>query len=186
MVCVGAGACRGGQACLADGTGYGPCECGNGGTDAAPVDGAAHAPDAGVIDAPACLTSEPADAEGITCTGTYYNNTPVTEQNVYVWFQGNGVQQASELLLDSQLVAAIELRRYGTLLGALSFPETFFADYVGSAFLTNPCYTSYGFLLPSPSTTVTVMIDSQRSLGNPGDVLSAHCRGTGQLHYGPP
>jgi hypothetical protein len=25
--CVGVGACEGGQACLADGSGYGPCEC---------------------------------------------------------------------------------------------------------------------------------------------------------------
>jgi hypothetical protein len=25
--CVGTGACEGGQACLADGSGYGPCEC---------------------------------------------------------------------------------------------------------------------------------------------------------------
>lgn len=26
--CVGAGACAGGQACLADGSGFGPCDCG--------------------------------------------------------------------------------------------------------------------------------------------------------------
>jgi hypothetical protein len=26
--CIGPGACDGGQACLADGTGYGPCDCG--------------------------------------------------------------------------------------------------------------------------------------------------------------
>ena len=28
--CVGVGACPGGQACLPDGTGYGPCECATG------------------------------------------------------------------------------------------------------------------------------------------------------------
>lgn len=33
--CLGPGACRGAQACLSDGNGYGPCDCGN---------GAAHAP----------------------------------------------------------------------------------------------------------------------------------------------
>jgi hypothetical protein len=27
--CVGAGACAGGQACLADGAGFGPCDCGS-------------------------------------------------------------------------------------------------------------------------------------------------------------
>jgi hypothetical protein len=27
--CVGPGACAGGQACLADGSGFGPCDCGN-------------------------------------------------------------------------------------------------------------------------------------------------------------
>jgi hypothetical protein len=27
--CVGAGACAGGQACMADGSGFGPCDCGN-------------------------------------------------------------------------------------------------------------------------------------------------------------
>lgn len=27
-VCVGAAACKGGQACLADGSGFGPCDCG--------------------------------------------------------------------------------------------------------------------------------------------------------------
>jgi hypothetical protein len=28
QVCVGSGACSGGQSCLADGSGYGPCACG--------------------------------------------------------------------------------------------------------------------------------------------------------------
>jgi hypothetical protein len=28
QVCVGPGACSGGQACLADGTGFSPCDCG--------------------------------------------------------------------------------------------------------------------------------------------------------------
>lgn len=32
--CLGPGACRGAQACLADGDGYGPCDCGNGSTGA--------------------------------------------------------------------------------------------------------------------------------------------------------
>jgi hypothetical protein len=31
--CVGAGACEGGQACLADGSGFGPCDCGAPSTD---------------------------------------------------------------------------------------------------------------------------------------------------------
>jgi hypothetical protein len=46
-VCVGAAACKGGQACLADGSGFGPCDCG-------PV--AAPAP------APAPDVAAPADA----------------------------------------------------------------------------------------------------------------------------
>jgi len=58
--CVGAGGCSGGQACLSDGTGFGPCDCAGGmdggpGTDGGPLpDGG---PDAGPIgDAgfPAC------------------------------------------------------------------------------------------------------------------------------------
>jgi hypothetical protein len=32
--CLGPGACRGAQACLADGNGYGPCDCGNASTHA--------------------------------------------------------------------------------------------------------------------------------------------------------
>ena len=32
--CLGPGACRGAQACLADGNGYGPCDCGNASTRA--------------------------------------------------------------------------------------------------------------------------------------------------------
>jgi hypothetical protein len=28
QLCVGPGACSGGQACTADGTSYGPCDCG--------------------------------------------------------------------------------------------------------------------------------------------------------------
>jgi hypothetical protein len=34
--CLGPGACRGAQACLADGNGYGPCDCGNASTHAQP------------------------------------------------------------------------------------------------------------------------------------------------------
>lgn len=32
--CLGPGACRGAQACLAEGNGYGPCDCGNASTQA--------------------------------------------------------------------------------------------------------------------------------------------------------
>lgn len=35
--CVGSGACRGGQACLADGSGFGPCDCGPAAPSAAPA-----------------------------------------------------------------------------------------------------------------------------------------------------
>ena len=35
--CIGAGACTGGQACLADGSGYAPCDCGSSGHAAAPT-----------------------------------------------------------------------------------------------------------------------------------------------------
>jgi hypothetical protein len=31
QVCVGPGGCRGGQSCLGDGSGFGPCDCGGGG-----------------------------------------------------------------------------------------------------------------------------------------------------------
>jgi len=34
--CVGPGACRGGQSCLADATGFGPCDCGAGPAPAQP------------------------------------------------------------------------------------------------------------------------------------------------------
>jgi hypothetical protein len=33
MECIGPGACRGGQSCNAEGTGYGTCDCGTGGVD---------------------------------------------------------------------------------------------------------------------------------------------------------
>lgn len=44
--CLGPGACRGAQACLSDGDGYGPCDCGKTSTRA-PSSGARSAPDAG-------------------------------------------------------------------------------------------------------------------------------------------
>ena len=46
QACVGPGACRGGQQCLADGAAFGPCDCGAT-TPAAPAP-PAPAPDAGV------------------------------------------------------------------------------------------------------------------------------------------
>jgi hypothetical protein len=46
QTCVGPGACRGGQQCLADGAAYGPCDCGAAAT-AAPTS-PAPAADAGV------------------------------------------------------------------------------------------------------------------------------------------
>jgi hypothetical protein len=41
--CVGVGACKGGQACLPDGTGYGSCDCGPPAASAVPAAGAAPA-----------------------------------------------------------------------------------------------------------------------------------------------
>jgi hypothetical protein len=49
--CLGPGACRGAQACLADGNGYGPCDCGNASTRAQ-SGSARHAPDAGATAPP--------------------------------------------------------------------------------------------------------------------------------------
>jgi hypothetical protein len=43
QLCLGPAACRGAQACLADGKGFGPCDCGT----AAPTPGSALSPDAG-------------------------------------------------------------------------------------------------------------------------------------------
>jgi hypothetical protein len=37
QACVGAGACRGGQSCLADGSAFGPCDCGASTRDAVPA-----------------------------------------------------------------------------------------------------------------------------------------------------
>ena len=60
--CVGPGACEGGQACLPDGSGFGPCDCGNPTTSSGsrpPTDGGVDATatlDAGASDA----ASEPA------------------------------------------------------------------------------------------------------------------------------
>jgi hypothetical protein len=39
--CVGAGACEGGQACLPDGSGFGPCDCGPSARDAGLAEGGA-------------------------------------------------------------------------------------------------------------------------------------------------
>jgi hypothetical protein len=50
--CLGPGACRGAQACWADGNGYGPCDCGKGGTRG-PSNGAPSAPDGGTATGPA-------------------------------------------------------------------------------------------------------------------------------------
>lgn len=54
--CVGPGACKGGQACLSDRTGFGPCDCG---PSPAPPAGSAAAPDAVPAAAPAGATSPP-------------------------------------------------------------------------------------------------------------------------------
>ena len=40
--CLGPAACRGAQACLADGNGFGPCDCGNGVSRVAPADAGAR------------------------------------------------------------------------------------------------------------------------------------------------
>jgi hypothetical protein len=42
--CVGAGACKGGQSCLGDGTGYGACDCGPGPTAPSAADAPAPVP----------------------------------------------------------------------------------------------------------------------------------------------
>jgi hypothetical protein len=47
--CIGAGACKGGQACLPDGSGFGPCDCGPAPAAAAP------STDAGGVSTPAPL-----------------------------------------------------------------------------------------------------------------------------------
>ena len=47
QTCVGPGACRGGQQCLADGAAFGPCDCGGAAALPAPTS-PALAPDAGV------------------------------------------------------------------------------------------------------------------------------------------
>jgi hypothetical protein len=49
--CFGAGACEGGQACLADGSGFGPCEC------AAPAPSSSAAPAASASAAPNAASS---------------------------------------------------------------------------------------------------------------------------------
>jgi hypothetical protein len=49
--CLGPGACRGAQACLADGDGYGPCDCGPASPQTA-ASGARSAPDGGAPGAP--------------------------------------------------------------------------------------------------------------------------------------
>lgn len=46
VACVGPGACQGGQVCAADGSGYGPCDCGQAGGGGASA-GAGGQPDAG-------------------------------------------------------------------------------------------------------------------------------------------
>jgi hypothetical protein len=40
--CLGPAACRGAQACLPDGNGFGPCDCGNGAARATPADAGAR------------------------------------------------------------------------------------------------------------------------------------------------
>lgn len=51
--CVGAGACKGGQACLADGKAFGPCDCGPSPPPAAaPLSPAAPSTDAPAVGAP--------------------------------------------------------------------------------------------------------------------------------------
>jgi hypothetical protein len=49
--CLGPGACRGAQACLADGDGYGPCDCGKTSTSG-PSSGSRSAPDGGAATVP--------------------------------------------------------------------------------------------------------------------------------------
>lgn len=49
--CLGPGACRGAQACWADGNGYGPCDCGEA-NPRGPASGAREVPDGGAATAP--------------------------------------------------------------------------------------------------------------------------------------
>ena len=60
QACVGVGGCAGGQVCLADGSGFGACECGgsDGGTDGA-VDGGVDASSDGALDS---TSDSPADS----------------------------------------------------------------------------------------------------------------------------
>jgi hypothetical protein len=57
--CVGAAACKGGQACLPDGKGFGPCDCGP--SAAPPV---APAPDAAPASTPGDAVSPPVASPG--------------------------------------------------------------------------------------------------------------------------
>lgn len=189
-MCYGPGACLGGQACLASGTGYGPCNCGNADGGSGPD---APMVDAMLPDAPACLSAEPPDAgAGITCMGLDYD-APRTETNVYVWL-GGGLPGRYRLFLESRLLSDFEnigpAVGWGYLEGqAPAFgtcPTLFQLDYVGSAFLTDACCSPYGQLESSPATEVTVMIDGQRYAGSSTTIVSVHCRGTAQLHYVPP
>lgn len=61
--CVGAGACEGGQACLPDGSGFGPCDCGGSGPAAAPIVDAG-APEGGSPDAATVAPGADAAAPG--------------------------------------------------------------------------------------------------------------------------
>lgn len=58
--CVGVGACSGGQVCLADGTGFGPCQCAS----------APEPADAGAPATPPPTADAGADADGATLTNS--------------------------------------------------------------------------------------------------------------------
>lgn len=57
--CVGPAACKGGQACLADGTGYGPCDCGPAPSAAAAAPTESHVE---VVTSPAAAPASPTPA----------------------------------------------------------------------------------------------------------------------------
>lgn len=92
--CVGPGACQGGQSCIADGSGFGPCDCGTAGTGGASGDGGSS--DSGSSNCPTGLPG-PALVEVPAPDGSSYciDSTEVTEAH-YAEFLAAGVDIATQ------------------------------------------------------------------------------------------